>query len=168
MFYLGAFFLNKKTVEFNRRWLKVQDVIAVAGSFVKTTGAGCFLVVIWKATETRDRRIIEKLLNMESSVAERTAVQDIKVDSITSTTYFPKRELEEKPGLRARWFNWCRKSKANKYSDEFFEKARGYIKEKIDVIALVRLFDSFEKLKEITLTVEQLQEFSDLRNVAFN
>ena len=164
-FFQGVIVLNKKEREINRRWMKIQDVIALVSSFIKTIAAVIFLIVLNFSSERRDKLLMERLWKTNDLPKDKREVEEVKLDSIVSTVLVQKKRDElERPSFFDRLTSWCRKSIVAEESKELLKHTRTYIREKIDVIAIVQLYQNLEMLKDVLLTEDQKIEIENKKN----
>ena len=161
-FYQGIIQINKNEQQFKRRFLKIQDVIAVSINFVKTVAACCFLTNLYVSSDTRTKRLIEKLFTSKPQHAEQSV--EIKVNTVVSKVGLTSvKRPEETVGWIERIVCCCRRKVISQTSKEFFKQAENYILTCFEVVSIVRLFKNFEKLKDLTLS-EEVKEEMELLN----
>ena len=164
-FYQTLILLNSKEQEHHRRYLKIQDVIAISSSFMKGIASFCWIYVLYQGQKQLDKKLVENVFKVEIKQMH-SKTEEIKTNSIVSTAVIAKRkEKTNKPGFFARCFCWCRQSATNSISNENLASAISYINSKIEVTAIVRMFEDFEKLKEILLSEEQMKELEVMRRI---
>ena len=163
-FYQSVIYLTNKKQEHHRRYIKLQDVLAISASFMKGIASVCWLFVMWKGQQQLDRKLVEVIFSI-SKKHEQAEVDEIKTNCMVSTVTIAKKKEEAKVSFLRRCFCWCRSSTASELSREALSSAISYIHRKIEVTSIVRLFCEFEKVKEILLTDEQMKDIEAPRNI---
>ena len=163
-FYQGLIAINRNEQQFKRRFLKIQDVIAVSINFVKTIAACCYLINLYVSTNSRTKKLIEKLFSCKPQHVEQSV--EVKVNTVTSKVQLtPIIRQEEKVGwIESLICCWRQKAISQNYK-EFKKQAERYISNCFEVVSIVRLFKNFEKLKELALSEEEKQELEELNKM---
>jgi hypothetical protein len=164
MFYQTVIFLSHNEHQHHRRYIKLQDVLAISASFMKGIASVCWLFVLWKGQQQLDAKLVDEIFK----VAEKQVhadVEEIKTNSMVSTVAIAKKKEVSKVGLLRRVFCWCRSSTTTELSREALSNAISYIHRRIEVTSIVRLFAEFEKVKEVLLSDEQMKEIEAPRNI---
>ena len=165
MFYRNLISVTHKEQQHRRRYLKVQDVIAISASFMKGIASICFLYVIWKGQKDLDTELVETIFNVEKKEPNKPN-HDIKDNSLVSVLPVVKKQEDKPiPGFFSRIFSWCQSKSTPEISREQYLKAITYINEKLEVTSIVKLFDQFEKLKDFVLTDDQKKDLEEQRSI---
>ena len=166
VFFQTVIFLSHKEQQHHRRYIKLQDVLAISASFMKGIASACWLYVLWQGQKQLDNKLIEDIFNFEEKQAKAN-VPEIKDNSLMSTLAVAKKTKDAlNPGFLACCFNSCWSKKSTKVNIEVLTSAIAFVHRKIEVTSIIRLFNEFEKTKEIVLSNEQNQEVENYRNMA--
>ena len=158
-FYERQFLLNRNEKVHKRRFMKLPEVISrVAGSMSPIIVYVGFLAALYNRFYN-DLELINLLFNTNSTKKEKTQVNTIVDDSKAEGA---KLEVISPKEVQLSFFSYyflvCKESSSLLRSREFFNTARAFIAEKMDVRWMVEFNEKFSKLCEMTLTSEQQEE----------
>ena len=159
-FYMNTINLNKKEIEFNRRYMKIQDVLAVSSGFIKLFASLCYFINNYFETRDRTNRLIESLFKSRLNNVREASVEEVvirKNESSTSIVNLPKTEIKNNFCVRYLGCLW-RQAISTKMSKEYYEQAKKYIDNCFDAYGVVRIHVNVANLNEFLLTSEQKEK----------
>ena len=160
-FYRAIVSINKNEQQLKRRFLKIQDVIAVSINFVKTVAATCYLINFYFSSYARSKRLTEYFFTTKAEHV--TESLEIKVNTVVSKMQLTQeKKPEEKVGWIERIFCCWRQKEGSKNTADFFKQAKRNIGNCFEVVSIVRLFKNFEKLRDLALPEEEKEKFEEL------
>lgn len=167
--YSKLFYLGKKDLSASRNYMKVQELSALVGGFVKIVVlnftfiskiySGFYIVVfyLWNLTN--------RSIKIDSRVGENQPVDlSANINNYTdfSTISQTKKSLKKiELNIFSYYFRFCRKMSKEQQEDiKAFNSAEAYINERLDIKYLLEHYEKFETLCEMMLTNEQKEILS--------
>ena len=160
-FYTTSFWLNRNEKVYKRRFMKLSEVISrVAGTMSPIIVIFSVVISIYNRFFSDYELIQEMFDNFLKPAKTETQLNTIVNESKSEEQPVKVEELKEIPELSffSYYFWVCRQRTSLLRSREFFKRAREYKTEKLDVKSLLDHYEKFQKLSEMTLTNEQLEE----------
>ena len=154
------FMVNSKTLTFTRRYMKLQDLMALIGGTIKIIVSVNFFFARLVAIYLRQRALIEDYFELKREMKENVPA----INSIVTSSAEVKVKENIKGATSIGFFEWyisCgRPSAVRQGTLLFYRKANEYIGERMDVCSILELFEKFSRLSEAVLTEDQMHEFS--------
>ena len=167
IYYRSLLMMSHTEQEHHRRYIKLTDILAISASFIKGISTICFFYVLWRGQEQLDRELVNELFTLDKNQLHAD-LTEIKKDSFVSTTEIVKKKEEvTEPTLFQRLCNCWKKKENTKVSNQSILNAISFMKSKLEVTALIKLFDQFEKMKEFLLNQEQQKEMENSKKINF-
>ena len=162
-FYTHLFFLDKKTRVISMSYMKLQELGAEIGGFVKFVMMTFGYLAKFYASFLKTLILISKLFTYENKRKEKnSSVMNLQTKQKTNTYIetkaksSPQREEANKIGFfNYLWSLMCYKSAKKNLDVLFFHEASKKVKEKLDIDYLLKHYEKFDNLLEIVLTPEQ-------------
>ena len=163
LFFQAVFMANNKQLTYHRRYMKMQDVMALVGGTVKLVVTVNFFLAKLVAVFLRQKALVEEYFETKQHMKEEVPL----VNSIVSSSVEVKVKKNNKAESTIGFFEWyltcARQSAVRKGTLAFYRKASDYISERMDVCSILDIFEKFQRLSEAVLTEEQLNELSSKR-----
>ena len=157
-FYNGYFYNIKKEKVYKRSFMKLQQLAAIVGGMVKSVIAVFGLYAIYTALTERDDLLQKEFYKVKvvpnSNTSELSLQNEVsQVNTIVATK---EQGAHEKKSSFWTYFKcFCCRSAEDARRTRIFEQMRVYMRSKMDVTYLFKLFEQFSMMKELVLTEEQ-------------
>ena len=171
-FYFKYFYLGKKEKIITRNYMKVQELTAIVGGFIKFVMMIFGFIARLYAEHIRMMMLVEDLYdykepNFPTPVRQEHSIEEQINREQGSDTIVPKRKKSDKEIKQIDFFGYytrCfRRNNAFKVRlIEFTEKKR-HLEERTDIEFLLRHFEKFSKLQDMLLTSEQISELNSMK-----
>ena len=166
-FYSCYFFLNRNEKVFNRVFMRLQDVAAQISSFVKAFLSCVVLLYYAIIVHRRYQAIItdifdiKEVSDLDKAAVSQPVVEGTIVDSVVgdSKVHVGAKKVGQL-GFCSYFFGCGLESGVRRNSISFFKEARRFIDERLDVSAILHIYERIERLAELTLSDEEARELS--------
>ena len=161
------FNLGKKETIIKRRYMKVQDLMAIIGGFVKAV-----MLIFGFFAETYSKfknisKIGDKLDQSTVDVVQsNNESADIRIAREARSNAIEKK-LKGQEQLSF-WSYYCkcwRVSETEKKAKEYYLKILNYVHERLDIEYFLEHFNKFDEMAKIVLNEEQVERMNTIRQV---
>ena len=158
-YYMALFWNNKTENEYNRSFMKIQDLVAVVSGMLKSFMMVLGLSAFYKANKDRSEEMQERFYKLKVKVSSDVSVQPLVKEATKVNTVVQLNKVKDKDNdtlsFFAYMFKCCLTSPEMTRKLRIFEKMQAYMEEKFDIEYLLKLFEQFTKMKEMVLSEEQ-------------
>ena len=165
-FNVPIFVMSNRETKINRSFMQLQDLIAQVGGTIKAIILFFSSIINFYVVYQRDLFLLDHVFgvfkNPQSKITPETTkisqeVSSQKVNTLVKIS--EKINLVPKLSFVTYYFRCC--FKQSKEVDEFsnvIRRGRSYVSERLDILYFLKIFEKFEKMKELVLTEDQINE----------
>ena len=158
-FFVKQFWMGKKEEVATRHYMKIQELGAIVGGFLKLIMTNCMLISQTYASFYMVIYYLTFLFSETKAVKSDQKPVDVSVNNYTGETVLDNttRSLGQvKLNFFAYYFRCCRQQSGEQLEAiKAYRAADSYIKKRLDIKYLLEHFEKFDSLCEMVLTEDQ-------------
>ena len=159
VFFMSLIWNNKHEKEYNRNFMKIQNLMAIVSGMLKSFIVIFGLATFYLANKERSEELRERFYRLKVKISSDVSIQPLAKEVTQVNTIVQLNKAVEKNRDRLSFFPYlcrcCLTSAEMTKKLRIYEKMQAYMEEKFDIEYLLKMFEQFAKMKDVVLSEEQ-------------
>ena len=155
VFFRSLIWNNKHEKEYNRNFMKIQNLVAIVSGMLKSFLVIFSLSALYKANKDRSIELVRRFYKVKIAKSDVSVHPLVKETTEMKTIEKPSKEKEMNLSFFAYFLRCYVTSEDLKNRLKIYEKMQGYLEEKFDLEHFLKVSEQFEKMKDLVLSEEQ-------------